>query len=269
MNKRQSTDKEWEKWGSKDPYFGVITHNEFRSRNLTDEGKIKFFETGRDEIRHVLEVARRHLDPNFSPKKALDFGCGVGRLVLALAEIAEHVVGVDVSKSMLRKAHKNFEERSVRNVSLLGSDDNLSSLNGLFDFILSIIVFQHIPVERGRLIFSHLLEQLEDGGIGVIQITYAKTRYKQTHGVSPKEGVLEQFKIYKNRLKKVLRRRGYSLLRRPALGDPEMQMNPYNLNELLFQMQESGIRDFYAEFSDHGGELGVFLYFQKPKQSSP
>ena len=44
-------------------------------------------------------------------------------------------------------------------------------------------------------------------------------------------------------------------------ADPEMQMNPYNMNEILFLMQCQGVQRTYVEFSDHGGELGMFLYF--------
>jgi hypothetical protein len=40
-------------------------------------------------------------------------------------------------------------------------------------------------------------------------------------------------------------------------------MNPYNVNALLFTMQTAGVRSFYTDFTDHGGELGVLLYFQK------
>jgi len=46
--------------------------------------------------------------------------------------------------------------------------------------------------------------------------------------------------------------------------DPEIQMNPYNMNEILFLMQCRGVQQFHAEFSDHGGELGVFLFFAAP-----
>jgi hypothetical protein len=42
-----------------------------------------------------------------------------------------------------------------------------------------------------------------------------------------------------------------------------MQMNSYNLNELLFIMQGKGIRHFHVEFCDHDGQLGVILYFRK------
>jgi hypothetical protein len=59
------------------------------------------------------------------------------------------------------------------------------------------------------------------------------------------------------------------LVRRPvkiehADRDPEMQMNQYNVNELLSIIQSLGIRNLYMEFTDHGGGLGVFFYFQKP-----
>ena len=35
------------------------------------------------------------------------------------------------------------------------------------------------------------------------------------------------------------------------------------MNELLFLMQKAGVWRFHTEFTDHGGELGVFVFFQK------
>jgi hypothetical protein len=40
-----------------------------------------------------------------------------------------------------------------------------------------------------------------------------------------------------------------------------MQMNPYNMNEILFLLQCRGVQRTYVEFTDHGGELGVSLFF--------
>jgi len=185
-----STDREWERWGKVDPYYGVITHDKFRKKNITQEAKAEFFESGRSHISHVFKVCRQHLDPDFSPKRALDFGCGTGRLVIPLAEIAEHVVGLDISESMLREAQKNCEELSLRNIDLLKSSDDLSSLNGYFDFIHAVIVFQHIPVSRGRRIFMNLLDHLKEGGICATQFTYSKAKYKSNWGVEPMARVL-------------------------------------------------------------------------------
>jgi len=253
-----NTDKEWEKWGKKDPYFGVITHEKFRSRNLTEDAKKEFFESGRSHINHVLEVCRQHIDPDFSPKRVLDFGCGTGRLVIPLAEIAEHVVGLDVSDSMLEEAFKNCNNYSTKTVRLLKSDDTLSCLDGCFDFIHSWIVFQHIPVDRGRRIFRNLFDHLEEGGICAVQFTYSKDIFAKRYGLPLRK--LPLIKILM-KIKRLVRR----LVKIEC--DPDMQMNPYNVNELLFLIQSQGIRNLHVEFTDHGGELGVFLYFQKPKQA--
>jgi len=62
-------------------------------------------------------------------------------MVIPLAGISESVVGVDVSESMLNEAKRNCESLSIKNVSFVKGDDNLSALNCKFDFIHSYIVF--------------------------------------------------------------------------------------------------------------------------------
>ena len=249
-----NTDVEWEKWGVKDPYFGVIRNENFRNHRLTEEFKKAFFETGKSDVNFVLEVCRREIDQSFLPKKVLDFGCGVGRLVIPFAQIAEQVVGLDVSDSMLKEAQTNCNEHGVQNARFFKSNDSLSFLDEKFDLIHSLIVFQHIPIERGRSIFTNLINQLNDGGICAIQITYGKAKYIETFGTPS----------WMNRFKRLLNstlRRLVGIMKRQ---DPEMQMNSYNLNELFFLIQSMGVRDIYSIFTDHGGELGVYLFFQKP-----
>ncbi len=248
------TDAQWENWGRKDPYFGVLTYDKFRSHNLTDETKTEFFESGRVHIRRILAICRRHLDQDFSPKRALDFGCGAGRIIIPLAEIAEHVVGMDVSDSMLKEARKNCNEYSAKNVSLLKSDDKLSSLNRSFDFIHSTIVFQHIPVKRGRRIFIKLLKHLEEGGVCVIQFVYSKAIFEKSHGAPPAA-------LSAQNLLTIVKR----FIRRLVRRDPEMQMNPYNVNELFYFIQSEGVRDIHVELTDLGGVLSLFLFFQKTR----
>ena len=55
-------------------------------------------------------------EPDFERRAALDYGCGVGRLTLPLAERCEHVYGVDVSPSMLREAARNAARMGLPNV---------------------------------------------------------------------------------------------------------------------------------------------------------
>jgi SAM-dependent methyltransferase len=242
-----STDGDWEDWGRCDPYFAVLTDPKYRRDKLTEAAKNEFFDSGRIHANHVMCVIRRHFDTDFTSKRALDFGCGVGRVLIPLAEVAKEVVGLDVSPSMLQEAKRNCEERGITNVELLASDDELSLLAGVFDLIHSYIVFQHIPIDRGRAIFFKLLQHLKPGGVGALQLTYSKRHFASTYGIDPTEP-RSRSKVSKSRDK----------------VDPEMQMNPYNVNELLFLMQGQGIVQFHTEFVDHGGELGLFLFFQKP-----
>jgi SAM-dependent methyltransferase len=241
-----STDAAWEEWGRRDPYFGVITNPKFRNVAIDENAKREFFASGEYHVHGVLSTIRKHIDPGFAPRTVLDFGCGVGRLLIPFAKIAEDVVGLDVSPSMLQQATRNCEEQQVHNVRLFESDDALSTLSGSFDLIHSCIVFQHIPVERGRALFAKLLQHLGTGGIGAIQLTYSKASFAPTYGLAPSE----------------LPHVGSSNPRAAADTDPLMQMNPYNLNEILFLMQRHGVLQFHAEYTDHGGELGVFLFFQ-------
>jgi SAM-dependent methyltransferase len=243
-----STDAAWEEWGRRDPYFGVITDPKFRRAGITENARRDFFASGEAHVHGVLSTIRKHIDPGFAPRTVLDFGCGVGRLLIPFAKIAEDVVGLDVSPSMLQEAQRNCDEQQVRNVRLFGSDDVLSPLTRPIDLIHSCIVFQHIPVDRGRALFSKLLQQLTAGGVGAIQLTYSKTRFESTYGLAPPE----------------LPAVATPNPRAAADADPLMQMNPYNLNEILFLMQRRGVIRFHAEYTDHGGELGIFLFFQVP-----
>jgi SAM-dependent methyltransferase len=240
-----STDSAWNEWGRREPYFGVITDPKYRRTGMSEIAKQEFFADGESHVHHMLTTIQRHIDPQFAPHTVLDFGCGVGRLLVPFSRIAQEIVGLDVSPHMLDEARRNCDERGIRNVRLVHSDDNLSALTGTFDLVYSFIVFQHIPVQRGRAILAKLLQHLRPGGVAAIQLTYSKTRFASTHGVAPME----------------LRMPATTPAPVPIDADPEMQMNPYNMNEILFLLQCRGVQRTYVEFTDHGGELGVSLFF--------
>ena len=90
-----STDHEWEEWGRRDPYFGVITDPRFRSSEITEQSKREFFESGSNHVDYVMRTIHRVIAPDFAPRTVLDFGCGVGRTVIPFARIAQQVVGAD------------------------------------------------------------------------------------------------------------------------------------------------------------------------------
>src|SRR5271168_1447372 len=104
-----TTDAEWQAWGIRDPYFAVLTNPKFRSSVLTEEAKREFFESGKATVAHIFDMCRRYIDPDFKPRRVLDFGCGVGRMSLAFAAQAGEVVGMDISEAMLTEARLNSD----------------------------------------------------------------------------------------------------------------------------------------------------------------
>ncbi len=248
------TDKAWEKWGEKDPYFGVYTEDKFRTNNLTPEIKQTFFDSGEQYIQHVLYTIRQKIHSDFSPNSALDFGCGTGRLIFPLAKICKRVVGVDISASMLAEAQKNLE--AYPHVLLLKSDDQLSAIEAhRFDFVNTFIVLQHISKERVLRIFKKLVQSINKNGVGVIHLTYAKIKFSKNFG-TPSNTIAFHLKT----LAVALKKRIAGIF--DSKKDPEMQMNLHSLNQLLFILQDAGVQNIFTEFTNHDGALGITLYFR-------
>jgi SAM-dependent methyltransferase len=247
----RNTDRDWELLGQEDPYFGVCTHPKFRRDNLNEHHREDFFSSGRNHIAKVMETIRTHFDPAFTIKRALDFGCGVGRLVLPLSDVAGEVTGVDVSPAMLSEAQKNIEQQQKKNITLVQADDHLSKLDGLYDFIHSYIVFQHIPVRRGKILLNRLLEHLAPGGIGVLHFTYDRVSHRGDWILWVKRYV-------------PLAAMAINLINGRSLRAPEIHMHLYDLNRIMNMLQRAGIENLHNTFTNHSGELGILIYFRKP-----
>ena len=164
------TKKTYEKLGREDPFYAVLTVPKFRN-NGWDRGE--FFATGDAEIREILRYIR-DLDLHPLPQRALDFGCGVGRLTQALAQHFEHVVGVDIAQSMVAKALE-LNNHGDRVEYVVNSVDHLRIFaDASFDFIYSSITLQHIPPDANRNYVAEFMRLLSPGGIAVFQVPNGK-----------------------------------------------------------------------------------------------
>jgi 2-polyprenyl-3-methyl-5-hydroxy-6-metoxy-1,4-benzoquinol methylase len=243
------TDSAWERYGSADPYYGVVSHPRFREASKPGPEREEFFQSGESYISSVLAIAHA-LFPAFAPRRAVDYGCGVGRLVIPLARRVSQVVGVDISESMLAEARRNCSEAGLANVDFALADDGLSRLQGEFDFIHSYIVFQHVPVKRGLRIFRGLLDRLTDGGVGIVQFTYANANKSARRGTY----LLRKWVPGAHSLLEILRGRP---------PGPHMQLNSYPLDKLMAMLQESGCHEVSVRFSNHGEHYGALLFFRR------
>jgi SAM-dependent methyltransferase len=247
---KNDTDSVWEQFGREDPYFGVLSDPRFRTASKAGPDRDAFFRSGVAHIDHVLSVAR-DLAPNFAPRRALDFGCGVGRLVLPLARAVPEVVGMDISPGMLAEAQRNCAEAGVTNITFCKSDDALTQLKGSFDFVHSFIVFQHIPVARGLAIANGLLDRLSDGGIGALHFPYANT-------LSLSRRIAYSLSTHVPGARMAL-----NILRGRPPKEAAMQMNSYPLERLYASLQTHGCHRVCSYFTNHSGYLGALLVFQK------
>ena len=243
------TDLAWKRYGRVDPYFGVLSHPRFRNAAKPGPERTEFFQSGESHIQSVLATAHT-MFPQVTPQRAVDYGCGVGRLVIPLARQLSEVVGVDISESMIAEARRNCTEAGIANVDFALADDNLSALPGQFDLIHSYIVFQHVPVSRGLRIFRELLNRLTEGGIGIVHFTYANANKVGRRGTY----LLRKWVPGAHELLEVLRGRP---------PGPHMQLNLYPLDKLLAMLQESGCHEVGIRFSNHGDFYGVLLFFRR------
>lgn len=162
----------WETLGRDDPLWAVLSQADKRGRRWDPE---EFLATGNLEVDASLAALFVHGYPR-GRGLALDFGCGAGRLTRALAAHFEHVVGVDVSSSMVATARRlnagidNVEFRCNTSPRIEGV------ANASVDFVFSHITLQHIPAEFAAAYIDEFYRVLAPGGVAVFQFVVGADR---------------------------------------------------------------------------------------------
>jgi SAM-dependent methyltransferase len=139
-----------------------------------------------DTILGLLELTVRQND------LVLDIGCGVGRLTRVLAGRAGHVLALDVSPEMLRRAQEL--NGHLNNVTWLqGDGESLAGVDDAsVDAAVSHVVFQHIPNPKITLGYvAELGRVLRPGGWAAFGIStdpeLHRPREPQGQGASRRE----------------------------------------------------------------------------------
>jgi SAM-dependent methyltransferase len=158
--------RNWDEWGRRDPYWAIISRPDRRGNRWDLD---EFLRTGIDEI-DSLFAWLQELDVVARRGRALDFGCGVGRLTQALARSFEECDGVDIAPSMIERAHElnRFGDRCRYHVN--DRDDLKLFDDGVFDVIYSDIVLQHIAPEFSANYVREFTRVLAPGGVMVFQL---------------------------------------------------------------------------------------------------
>ena len=82
----------------------------------------------------------------------LDVACGPGLVVCALAAVARHATGIDVTPAMIERARALAAEKGLRNVGWqVGDVLPLPYPDGAFSLVVSRFAFHHFPEPRAVL----------------------------------------------------------------------------------------------------------------------
>ncbi len=156
---------EWNERAREDAHYFVA----FGRRDQDDE---EFFATASDLVRELEgELKRLPACVPVQARRALEIGCGPGRLMRPMSRHFGEIHGIDVSDEMIERArlklagipHAHPHHASGRDLSRFPSE--------YFDFVYSYAVFQHIP--SAEVVFSYLRETvrvLRPGGVARLQI---------------------------------------------------------------------------------------------------
>jgi ubiquinone/menaquinone biosynthesis C-methylase UbiE len=115
------------------------------------------------------------LDACFARGRALDFGCGVGRLTQPLAAYYDEVFGVDIAPSMIDKADE-LNRHGERCRYVLNGEDNLRAFpDRYFDLIYSNITLQHMKPRYAFRYVKEFLRVLSRDGLLVFHMPSERT----------------------------------------------------------------------------------------------
>jgi ubiquinone/menaquinone biosynthesis C-methylase UbiE len=241
---------DWVELGEKDPYFGVLSSEENKGQQLDAETLNAFYRSGQAHVDVILKIAKRQF--SFEPHgKALDFGCGVGRVTCALAPHFSEVVGLDISDGMLAKAKAHSNEFGHRNIRYLNTSAGYDIPENDFDFVHSYIVLQHMDIPLGEKAFRQMVRGLRSNGFAAIHFTHGHVKGRSYHSL-------------REILKKtaVTRAVGNLLLGR-KWNNTAVLMSGYSIDRMFAILRESGIENMFVHLVDDWGDLGLFVFFRK------
>lgn len=247
MSSDRDTDSDWNQLGQVDPFWAVITDERFRAGRMDATTRDAFYQSGVIDIDQFHTALKRNFSAPDHFEACLDFGAGVGRLLVPMAQRARQAVGVDIADSMRAICQTRLDELGLSLVKLVPTPKEAAAF-GPFDWVNSFIVLQHIPPARGMVLIEDLLAMVSPGGFLSLQVT----THREAH-LMPQDTA--------GPARKLLRQVRKSLFPRQDVG--QITMYDYDLGQVLALFTRAGCPRLVLEHTDHGGHHGYMIYAQK------
>jgi SAM-dependent methyltransferase len=158
--------RNWEGFARLDPMWAILSKPGTKGNRWEASD---FFASGEAEFDTVISTLQRLGLPT-TGRRALDFGCGIGRLTQAMCSRFELVTGVDVSPKMieLARAANRFDGRCTYVVN--DRADLAVFADGHFDLVYCSRVLQHLGAKLARSYIAEFVRVVDRSGVGVFQI---------------------------------------------------------------------------------------------------
>src|SRR4029453_11850011 len=130
--------RDWNQRAKEDAHFYVA----FGSREQPQDD---FFASAREIVFSLEHELKRLGRGNARARRALEIGCGPGRLMRPLSRQFGEIHGVDVADEMIGRARENLRGIPHAHPHHTSGADLSPFADESFDFIYSYAVFQHIP----------------------------------------------------------------------------------------------------------------------------
>jgi SAM-dependent methyltransferase len=145
-----------------------------QSAGLSPEASVALYSLGRRDLLDAAsgEIIQHLKEWNVlsAATRVLEIGCGIGRLIPALAREADFVIGLDISPAMLHEAAPNCPGTNA--MLIRGSGVDLAPFRDeAFDLVLAIDSFPYIVAAGRHSAATHIAEAarvLKSGGALVI-----------------------------------------------------------------------------------------------------
>lgn len=159
--------RDWEDLARLDPLWAILSEPDQKGGRWDLK---EFFERGRRDVASVLEVAN-DLGAPAARERALDFGCGVGRLTRALAADFDRCDGVDISAQMVALARELNADRDNCRFHVNVAPDLSLFESRTFDLVVSFLVLQHMRSRKAALSYvCEFVRVTRPGGLVVFQL---------------------------------------------------------------------------------------------------
>ncbi len=176
-------------------------------------------------------------------KNVLDVGCYNGFGCAIMAEKADSVLGVDISKRFISLANKQLEKSKNQNITYAQLDITKQSLpkDNKYDLITCFDTLSH--VSDNKAVIKKIYDVLEDDGYLLVSLPNERFEPLTPEGKSAVPGHKHFYKP--NEAKKLFTENGFTVVDRLGQTIPNLLLNIENFVVRRYEYPERQVKSFY------------------------